>query len=254
VRPGLDDPPVPPPALDAESAREFLREALTAVAPGELDALAQACAAKHRRFATWLGTGRPPADAQSLERVLRHVFATRRRVREVTEAIPPGRLAEAIHLLLHGAGALPARFGAFVEALAPLPETLRTDLGSEVLHYTDPARYWLWTRWIWDPRTRTGALPLVVETGADLAGAGAAETYLRVGAAVGQVERSAEAAGLGRLPAGGFGADVFLAAVYAVYVHTVVRLAITREFTRALPPAPELCRRLLGVHRMDPEG
>jgi len=36
-----------------------------------------------------------------------------------------------------------------------------------------------------------------------------------------------------------------------VYVFTTIRMRMTQEFNRVIPPLPELCRRLLGVHRMD---
>ncbi len=44
------------------------------------------------------------------------------------------------------------------------------------------------------------------------------------------------------------GTDVFLAAVYGVYMQTVLRMRMTKEFTNILPPLPDLIRRLLGVH------
>ena len=32
-----------------------------------------------------------------------------------------------------------------------VPDDVGQDLGSEILHFTDPDRYWLWTRWMWNP-------------------------------------------------------------------------------------------------------
>ena len=46
-----------------------------------------------------------------------------------------------------------------------------------------------------------------------------------------------------------FGADVFLACVYSVYMYTVLRLRMTQEFNRIVPELPDLVRRLLGVYR-----
>ena len=60
-------------------------------------------------------------------------------------------------------------------------------LPSEILHYTQPERYWLWASWIWDPKTTGGALPLVLQKDADLAGAGMGETYEKVGRATAMV-------------------------------------------------------------------
>ena len=64
-----------------------------------------------------------------------------------------------------------------------LAEGTGRDLGSEIRHLTDPDRYWLWTRWVWNPSTGTGALPLVVMEEIDLDGGTVAETYRRVGLA-----------------------------------------------------------------------
>jgi hypothetical protein len=84
-----------------------------------------------------------------------------------------------------------------------------------------------------------------------LAGGSPAETYLRVGEAVAAIRRAGGTAGFAGIGSGAFGVNVFLACVYGVYVYTAVRLRITPEFTRVMPGLPELCRRLLGVHRME---
>ena len=57
-----------------------------------------------------------------------------------------------------------------------------------------------------------------------------------------------DAAGLTRTADGPFALDVFLAAVYGVYLYTTLRMRMTREFNQVVPPLPELTRRLLGVH------
>ena len=47
------------------------------------------------------------------------------------------------------------------------------------------------------------------------------------------------------------GTDVFLAAVYGIYMYTVQRMRMTREFNKLLPPLPDLIRRLLGVYHLE---
>jgi hypothetical protein len=133
------------------------------------------------------------------------------------------------------------------------------DLPSELLHFTFPDRWWLWTRWMWDPRAGTGALPLVTTEDFDLDADDRAETYLRVGEAMAFVNETGKAVGftdLGSRGSGGgprdvslFGTDVFLACVYSVYMYTVLRLRMTQEFNRIVPELPDLVRRLLGVYR-----
>jgi hypothetical protein len=46
-----------------------------------------------------------------------------------------------------------------------------------------------------------------------------------------------------------FGVDVFLAAVYGIYMYTVLRMRMTQEFNKVVPELPDLIRRLLGVYR-----
>ena len=64
---------------------------------------------------------------------------------------------------------------------------MRINFAGELLHYSMPDRYWLWTNWIWDPDNNTGALPLVVQEEVDLLGETEGETYLRVGEAMSYV-------------------------------------------------------------------
>ena len=133
-----------------------------------------------------------------------------------------------------------------------MPETLLCDLASELLHFTEPDTRWLWTRWMWDPRVGTGALPLVTMEEYDLHGQNAGETYMKVGVAVAFVRATGEAAGFAKFGMGNspFGIDVFLACVYAVYMYTTLRIRMTQEFNKVVPQLPELSRRLLGVWKM----
>jgi hypothetical protein len=229
-----------------------MREALARITPSELDAIAADCETKHRRFRALLGPERArPLGEGELHSLLRSVFSTRRHVTRLYEEVGAAPLARRISELLAGPDPLQARFQAFVDALAPLPEPMRYDLASECLHFTDPGRHWLWTRWVWDPATRTGALPLVTMADYALDGGSAGATYLRVGEAMAFVHETGQAAGFTRFGAGDFGVDVYLACVYGVYVFTTVRLRMTQEFNRVIPALPELCRRLLGVHRLE---
>lgn len=237
--------------VDTESAREFMRETLVKVTEAELDAIAGELAVKHARVRELLaGAGRRSLGETALRPLLRSIFSTRRRVDDVFR-VGGGRLAVWIEELLEEPAPVAARFQAFHDRLEGLPGSLRFDLPSELLHYTDPERYWLWTRWVWDPATRTGALPLVTMEEYDLDGSSVGETYLRVGEATAFVHATGRAAGFTRIGEGPFGLDVYLACVYCVYVYTTVRMRMTQEFNRVIPPLPELCRRFLGVHRME---
>jgi hypothetical protein len=130
-----------------------------------------------------------------------------------------------------------------------LPHNLRVDFTSELLHFTYPERHWLWTRWMWDTRTRTGSLPLVTTASYDLQGESTAEVYVKVGRALAFVHENGHAAGFGKISQTVFGTDVFLSCVYVIYVYTVLKMRMTQEFNQVMPGLPEFSRRLLGVHQ-----
>jgi hypothetical protein len=239
------------PVVDTETAREFMRETLEKVSEDDLAAITAALERKSLVFTARLGADRlVEADRDDLEIVLRNIFSTRRKAGAILDEIGPERLAAETEQLLRGAAALPLRFARFRTVLAAWPEAA-FDVPSELLHFAYPDRYWLWTRWMWDPRTETGALALVTDEGFDLGGDEPGATYLRVGEAVAFVSETGQAAGFTAIESGPFGVDVFLGCVYAVYMYTVLRLRMTQEFNRIVPDQPELVRRLLGVHRLE---
>ena len=128
---------------------------------------------------------------------------------------------------------------------------MRINFAGELLHFSNPRQYWLWTNWIWDPDANTGSLPLVVQEEVDLLGDTPGETYMRVGQAMAQVRQAGQQRGFSNLGHGTYGVDVFLACVYAVYMYTVFRVKLSDEFNRILPNLPELTRRVLGVQKME---
>jgi hypothetical protein len=247
--------------VDTGSAAEFMRETLEKVSSEELSSVGALLGRKAALFDRLLGEpGRPRrAGRDKLRQVLRCIFSTRRVADAILDTLGPPALGAAIDDLLHGPATLPERFDAFDAALSGFPDRA-FDLPSELLHFTAPERYWLWTRWMWDPRTGTGSLSLVTVEEFDLTAPvtsgdtpgppGRGEGYLRVGEAMAFVDETGKAVGFTTMGAGLFGADVFLACVYAVYMYTVLRLRMTQEFNSIVPELPDLVRRLLGVHRL----
>jgi hypothetical protein len=244
--------------VDTLSAQEFWREALGRITAEQVSGIVADLERKSQALRGLLLPGAARLDAVGLREVLRRVFATRRRADEIIGAVGATRLGCAIdHLLDHGT-ALPARFDAFVELLADVPgqpagvSGKGVDLAAELLHFTDPDRYWLWNGWLWDPGASTGALRLVTTDDVDLgAGATPGQTYLTVGRATAFVAETGRAAGITAPGSGLFGTDVFLATVYGIYMSTVLRMRLTQEFNRILPVLPDLIRRLLGVHHLE---
>ncbi len=239
------------PVVDTPSAQEFQREILDRISPAELAAIAADLSRKSGALRGLLAPGAARLDQAALRQVLRWVFGARRHADQILDAIGPQRLGAAITALLDPAEAVTARFDAFDALLAGLPGP-GFDLPGELLHFVNPSQYWLWTRWLWNPSTETGALRLVTTDDIDLTEGGSrGEVYLTVGRATTFVDETGKAAGFTGAGPGLFGADVYLAAVYGVYMYTVLRMRMTQEFNRLLPPLPSLIRRLLGVYHLE---
>ena len=241
-------------AVDTETAKEFMAETLQAVDTDELARISAEVESKSAWFREQLSQDAlPQLTDDAFRAILRRIFSTRGKTRQKLEAVEWPHMREWIGELLWGSDGVDARFCAFTDRLGKvtdgIEENLRADFASELLHFSDPDRHWLWTRWMWDPRTKTGALPLVTTAAYDLAGERAGETYLKVGRAVAFVHEVGEAVGFRKIGGGIFGTDVFLSCVYVVYTYTVLRMRMTVEFNKVMPGLPEFSRRLLGVHR-----
>ena len=249
---------MPGPVVDTLSAQEFRREILDRITAQELQSIASGLERKSLAMREVLLAG-TPLDRAALKQVLGLIFAARRKADRILDTVGPERLGSAIAGLLDHSADLAARFDRFDAALAGLtdPPAPVFDLPSELLHFTYPGQYWLWTRWLWDPRARTGALALVTTDDAAFSlpglaeGTSRGEAYLTVGRATAFVTETGKAAGFTDAAPGLFGTDMFLAAVYGVYMYTVLRMRMTREFNELVPKLPDLIRRLLGVYHQE---
>ncbi|GMR23156.1 MAG: hypothetical protein BMS9Abin37_1560 [Acidobacteriota bacterium] len=238
-----------PQVVDTESAKEFMREALEKVDHEELLGI---CADVERK-SEWFQERLAPdvldnASTDDYLDLLSRIFATRRKRKEVLERHGLENLRRWSSELLYGESDVKTRFAAFTANIEGFDNTLSRDFASELLHFTDPDRYWLWTRWMWDPRTKTGALPLVTHASYDFGGDNGGDVYMRIGEALAFVHQVGEAAEFQTLSKSIFGTDVFLSSVYVVYVYTVLRMRMTQEFNKVVPGLSEFSRRLLGVH------
>jgi hypothetical protein len=250
--PASNDSEIVGQVVDTPSALEFMREALEKITEDELVAIVAELRSKSQRFRHMLAPETLSAfDESTFRALLRSVFSTRRRATEVLALVDAGVFRNAAGELLHGAAPLVARFDTFVTQLEPLQLSTRCDLASECLHYWDFERYWLWTRWMWDPDRNTGSLPLVTIQEYDLHAETPGSTYVKVGEAIAFVNGVGEAAGFQHGGRGLLGTDIYLACVYVVYLYTVTRMRMTREFTKVIPQFSELARRLLGTYKME---
>jgi hypothetical protein len=153
--------------------------------------------------------------------------------------------------LLYGKDPIEKRFNEFVNSIEKIDEKMRINFASELLHFTDPKRNWLWTNWIWDPNANTGSLPLIIKENVDLSGVTNGDIYNNVGDAMKSLNVVGQSRSFSSIGKGPFGTDVLLACVYAVYMYTVFKVKLSQEFNRILPELPELTQRVLGVHNME---
>ncbi|GBE25380.1 hypothetical protein BMS3Bbin02_01665 [bacterium BMS3Bbin02] len=240
--------------IDTPTAQEFTRMALEKVSAHDLGDIAGRLEAKSEFFRDALAPESVGSlDGDTAAALLRIVFSTRRKANLILGTLTLDGFRRSVRGLLYAdmsPGARLEEFAALIDNIGrDLPAGTGHDLGSELLHFTDPDRYWLWTRWMWNPLTKTGALPLVVMEEVDLDGGSIAETYRRIGIAMAFLDGVGEAAGFRTEGHGVFGTDVFLASVYSVYMYTTLRMRMTQEFNRIVPELGDLVRRLHGVNR-----
>lgn len=236
---------MPGQVVDTPSAAEFMGEVLARVSAEELAQISVELSVKSAAMQDLLRAGAP--DADGIRRLLRQVFSTRRRATLLIDTVGADVLGPAMFDLVWGPAPVEQRLDSF-DAVCADARDLTIDLPGELLHFCRPDQYWLWTRWMWDPRIGTGALALVTMEDVELEAPSRGETYVLVGRAVAFVSETARAARFTDPHGGPFGIDVFLAAVYGIYMYTVLRMRMTQEFTRLVPELPALVRRLLGVY------
>ena len=237
--------------VDLAAAKEFMKETLSRVTREELTAIAADLELKSSLFQQYLLPESIDGLAEAgLQEILKSVFATRRRRKEILEAHPFDTHKDAIRNLLYSPEAVEKRFQQFITKLDGVDRVIATDLAGEILHFTHPDRYWLWSRWMWDVKKKTGAIALVTTEGFDLAGESEGEVYLKVGKGVAFTHSIGEAADFQFISRTLFGTDVFLSCVYVVYAYTVLRMRMTQEFNKVMPGLPEFSRRLLGVYKL----
>lgn len=231
--------------IDAGRAREFLELAHDRVGVPALRALAEAAAAKSRHVRRLC---REDGGDEALAEALGSVFRVRRALRHTGLAGAAGAAAaEAVRRLLGDPGPAAGRIDGFCAETSGLLGGASADAAADLLHFSEPERYWLNAGWLWNPADGSGVLPLL---GAPLRRAtpSPGEAYLRVGESLAYLRHvlGPAAEELGPDP---FGLDVYLAVVYGLYSYMVASVRTTEEFAGILPRPAELAARLLGARR-----
>jgi len=238
--------------VDSEAAMEFMKEATKLATSTELEDIGLRLEKKSKLFSDLLSEDH---ISDLTENEFRHlvgsIFSIKRKANRILKANGFESLQQSITDLLYGKDTIDLRFNRFIDSVDKLDGPMRVNFASELLHFSNPKKYWLWTNWIWDSKTGTGSLPLIVQEGVDLSGQSDGEIYGKVGQSLALVNAVGHSIGFSDSGKGLFGTDVFLACVYAVYMYTVFRVKLSQEFNRILPELSELAQRVLGVYKME---
>ena len=238
--------------VDTASIKEFTKEIFSRISIETVEAMTADLQRKSDAFARLLARDRiDDLQEEQFRKLLRWIFTTRRHSDKVLGVVPIEKLRTEVAALLYGDGHVHNRFQNFYDALEGVPEQMRIDIAGELLHFTFPAQHWLWCRWLWDKKNKTGALRLLTTEDFELESENIAESYLKVGKATLFVYKMGEAAGYQDNDKSLFGTVVFMSAVYVIYSYTVLRMRMTQEFNKVVPGLEEFSRRILGIHHMD---
>lgn len=190
---------------------------------------------------------------KSFRAMCAHMATVRRRIGQYAQAHWFDEMNKRILKLRQASGTPDERMAGFCAAFPGDREHRWVrDLAAELLHYGDPERYPLMTRWVWDAHTNTGVLREIWH-GEDVDGttidvADGYDTFVQL-----REELS------GYLSANGvyrdvlFYVDVLMAQVYAGYIGERGGTYLRTDF--ATPEDPMLhTRRILGLDGVDPSG
>lgn len=233
---------------------ETLKEALKQVSSEDVIAIADELAERHIRLFAGLQVG-SDQWASSFADVAAAVTHTKANARTLTNYFAQGDYTS-FRELLGGHAPTPMRVSSFVEKLNALDTRLALELASGLLHNISPNTNWLWTRWLWDPTTGTGILPLLAGSTHNLLADNLADGYVRVGAVTAMSMKFAAGTGLWTDPLvsnekrAPFANSAFLACAYNIYLYGTTSWRLSREFNNLLPSLPNMARKLLGLKKV----
>lgn len=233
---------------------ETLQEALKQVSSDDVIAIADELAERHARLFLNLKVD-TPQWASSFADIASAVTHTKANARTIINQFNHGDFTD-FEDLLNGESPTPVRVAAFVEKSNALDTRLALELASGLLHNISPANNWLWTRWLWDPTTGTGILPLLAGSTHNLLAKNLADGYSRVGAVSAMSLKFGEGTGLwtDELMANEkrtqFANSAFLACAYSIYLFGTTSWRLSREFNNLLPSLPNMSRKLLGLKKI----
>ena len=242
---------------DDPELHKALQDSLAQVAPEDVISIADELAERHSCLFSGIGAD-PASLASSFADVAAAVTHTKANAKVITNYFKQSDFAGFDQLFRRDTPA-PVRVATFVEKLTALDTRLALELASGLLHNTSPTDHWLWTRWLWDPTTGTGILPLLAGSTHNLLADNLADGYARLGAVTAMSMKFAEGTGLfvqelvNNEKRASFANSAFLACAYTVYMYGSTSWRLSRDFNELLPSLPNMARRLLGLPKKKEE-
>ena len=242
---------------DDPALEKTLQDALTQVSADDVIAIADELAERHNRIFLNL-----KVDSEqwisSFSDIASAVTHTKANARTITNQFNHGDF-KLFEDFLYGEAPTPVRVVRFVEKLNALDTRLVLELATGLLHNISPTDNWLWTRWLWDPTTGTGILPLLAGSTHNLQAENLADGYVRVGAVSAMSLKFGEGTDLwtdelmANQERAKFANSAFLACSYSVYMYGTTSWRLNREFNNLLPSLPNMARKLLGLKKIKEE-
>jgi len=199
----------------------------------------------------------PSLSMEGIEALLETVFSARRRLFPALQALGIEGAREAIEELLYGNMMLVERLQKFSE-IVPVDETADKetrkqaaknrraafDFGAEMLHFNNPVKYPLMTRWVWDQNTVSGALREFIRGNDSLPDVPLGNSpEMFEGARAWLAEQIAEQGLYKDVP---FWIDLILAQAYSEYFRSMAEGMLSADFGRGITPQEQL-QKFLGI-------
>lgn len=199
----------------------------------------------------------PSLSMEGIEALLETVFSARRRLFPALQALGIEGAREAIEELLYGNMMLAERLQKFSE-IVPVDETADKetrkqavknrraafDFGAEMLHFNNPVKYPLMTRWVWDQNTVSGALREFIRGNDSLPDVPLGNSpEMFEGARAWLAEQIAEQGLYKDVP---FWIDLILAQAYSEYFRSMAEGMLSADFGRGITPQEQL-QKFLGI-------
>lgn len=228
---------------------------------GGIEAYLARLGAKQQSYAGLLGRSRlEQLTLDDLELLLDRVFTARRRVFPALEALGAARATDLVRDLLFGGAPLAERMQGFVDAMpgaagmgrdsikaAAKVRRAAWDFAAELLHFSDPVKYPLMSRWVWDQGAQSGALREFIR-GSDAMGeipfGNTPELFEG-----GRKWLAEQIAQEGIYRDIHFWIDLVLAEAYTTYFRSVTEGSLGGDFGRGVTPQEQLGK-LLGIDAM----